>query len=62
MPLVINSLRGGHTQAYRNRRQKQFQETSRTPAFGQHVIGLKTLHNKVNPTKILHLENFIVLW
>jgi len=35
MPLVINSLGGGHTHthAYRHRRQKQFQETSRTPGL-----------------------------
>jgi len=45
MPLVINSLGGGHTHThtYSHRRQKQFQETSRVPAFGQHAPGLKTL-------------------
>jgi len=30
-----------HTQTYSHRGQKQFQETSRTPAFGWHVPGLK---------------------
>jgi len=28
-----------------NRRQKQFQETSRTPAFNRHMPGLKILEN-----------------
>jgi len=45
MPLAINSLRGGHTHAhmnaYRHRRQKQFQETRRMPDEGQHMLGLK---------------------
>jgi len=41
MPLVINNLGGGHTHTYRHCRQKQFQETSRAPAKGQHAPGLK---------------------
>jgi len=42
-PLVINSLGGRHTHthAYRHHGQKQFQETSRMPAFGQCTLGLK---------------------
>jgi len=40
-PLVINSLGGTHTQAYRNCGQKQFQETSRAPANSQCAPGLK---------------------
>jgi len=39
MPLVINSLGGGH--AHRLCGQKQFQETMCVPAFGQRVPGLK---------------------
>jgi len=46
MPLVINSLGGGHTHTHTQARshhgQKQFQETSRVPAKGQHMPGLKT--------------------
>jgi len=51
-PLVINSLRGGHTnththththtQAYRHCRQKQFQEASHMLTEGQHATGLKS--------------------
>jgi len=43
MPLVINSLGGGHTHTHtcRHHGQKQFQETSHTPAKGQHATGLK---------------------
>jgi len=59
MPLVINSLGGGHThththrhththtrtQTYSHRGQKQFQETSRVLAFGWCVPGLKIKDN-----------------
>jgi len=46
MSLVINSFRGRDihthtcTHAYRHHGQKQFQETSRTPAFGWRTPGL----------------------
>ena len=44
---VIYSLGGGHTHtrtyAYWLHRQKQFQETRHTPAFGQRTPGLKIL-------------------
>jgi len=44
MPLVINSLGGRHTHAYRHCGQKQFQETSRVPAFGWRTPDLTNIH------------------
>ena len=41
-PLVINSLRGGHTHtSIQTSRTKQFQETNRAPAKGRSATGLK---------------------
>jgi len=42
-PLIIDSLRGRYTctHAYKHHGQKQFQETSRAPAFGRHAPDLK---------------------
>ena len=43
MPLVINILGGGHSDAYQYSWTKQFQETRCVPAAGQHVPGLITM-------------------
>ena len=60
-PLVINSLGGGHTHthAYRHRGQKQFQETSRAPAFGRRAPGLKILKFISNNSSLYKYEEFI---
>jgi len=49
MPLVITNLKGGHTHmhTYRQHGQKQFQETSRTPVFGQRMPGLKSKEQEI---------------
>ena len=49
MPLVINSLRGGHTDTdthtYTRRRQDQFLETRPASACVRHAPGLKKVNN-----------------
>jgi len=36
----MNALGSGHRHTYSHRGQKQFQQTSHTPAKGQHMTGL----------------------
>ena len=50
MPLVINSLGGGHTHAYRHLRiEAILRNQTRAGPCGQHTPGLKTQKEAQNP-------------